>query len=101
MPVWLQRRQRRGRRPRRAALQSASTPFAAGVAALVLSANPRLTSTQVRLVLQDTADKIGPKSSYKASGHSNEFGYGRVNAVRAVAQAQWLAAGKSAPEECE
>jgi subtilisin family serine protease len=76
---------------------SSSTPFAAGVAALALSANPRLTSAQVRSVLQETADKIGPKSSYKASGHSNEFGYGRVNAARAVAQARWLAAGKSAP----
>lgn len=76
---------------------SSSTPFAAGIAALVLSANPRLTSAQVRSVLQETADKIGPKNGYKANGHSNDFGYGRVNAARAVAQARRLAASKSAP----
>jgi hypothetical protein len=71
--------------------------FAGKTDALAMSANPRLTSAQVRSVLQETADKIGPRDSYKASGHSNEFGYGRVNAARAVAQARWLAAGKSAP----
>lgn len=76
---------------------SSSTPFTAGVAALMLSANPRLTSAQVRSVLQETADKIGLKDSCKANGHSNEFGYGRVNAARAVAQARRLAAGKSTP----
>jgi hypothetical protein len=51
----------------------------------------------VRSVLQETADKIGPKNGYKANGHSNDFGYGRVNAARAVAQARRLAASKSAP----
>jgi len=66
---------------------SSSTPLAAGIAALVLSANPKLTSEQVRSVLQETADKIGPKSAYKPNGHSNKFGYGRVNAARAVARA--------------
>jgi subtilisin family serine protease len=66
---------------------SSSTPFAAGIAALVLSANPKLTSQQVRSLLEETADKIGPKNGYKPNGHSNKFGYGRVNAARAVARA--------------
>jgi subtilisin family serine protease len=66
---------------------SSSTPLAAGIAALMLSANPSLTSEEVRNLLQETADKIGPKSSYKANGHSKEFGYGRINAFRAVRQA--------------
>jgi subtilisin family serine protease len=74
---------------------SAATPFAAGVAALMLSANPKLTSEEVRSVLQETAEKIGPKGRYKANGHCNSFGYGRVNAARAVAQALRFATSKS------
>ena len=45
----------------------------------------------LRALLEETAVKVGPKSSYKANGHSNDFGYGRVNAARAVAQARRLA----------
>jgi hypothetical protein len=32
--------------------------------------------------LQNTADKIG--SGYDANGHSNRFGFGRVNAAKAI-----------------
>lgn len=71
---------------------SSSTPLAAGIAALVLSANPKLTSEEVRSLLQDTAVRIGPKAAYKRNGHSNRFGYGRINAAHAVARA---IAGKS------
>ena len=71
---------------------SSATPFTAGVAALMLSANPKLTSQQVRVLLQATAEKIGPKRTYNAKGHSREFGFGRVNAARAVAQALKMAA---------
>jgi hypothetical protein len=77
---------------------SSAVPFAAGVAALVLSANPKLTSKELRALLQETADKVGPKSTYQANGHSNDFGYGRLNAARAVAQARRLATSKSAPK---
>lgn len=38
--------------------------FVAGIAALVLSANPNLTSSEVKTLLQDTARKIGKKSEY-------------------------------------
>jgi subtilisin family serine protease len=61
---------------------SSATPLAAGVAALVLSVNPDLTRTDLRDVLASTADKIG--SGYDANGHSNEFGFGRINAANAV-----------------
>jgi subtilisin family serine protease len=61
---------------------SSATPLAAGVAALVLSANPDLSRTDLRNVLTSTADKIG--SGYDASGHSDEFGFGRINAAKAV-----------------
>lgn len=67
---------------------SASTPGAAGVAALVLSRNPELRWDQVREVLKDTADKIDTASgTYDAGGHSPWYGYGRLNARRAVASA--------------
>jgi subtilisin family serine protease len=65
---------------------SSATPLAAGVGALALSANPKLTSEDLRGILRSTADKIG--SGYDSSGVSRRFGYGRVNAARAVEQAR-------------
>ena len=56
---------------------SSATPLAAGVAALILSANPNLPRGDVRKILQETADKIGPANAYKPNGHSDEYGYGR------------------------
>jgi subtilisin family serine protease len=61
---------------------SAATPMVAGVAALMLSANPRLDREAVRDIIRATADKIG--HGYDNKGHSHAFGYGRVNAQRAV-----------------
>ena len=74
---------------------SSSTPLAAGVAALVLSVNPNLSHEQVREVLQETADKIGAKRSYDKNGHSRSFGFGQVNAARAVARAKALVSGQT------
>jgi hypothetical protein len=71
---------------------SSATPLAAGIAALVLSANPGLSSDEVRDVLRATADKIG--SGYDAQGFSQRFGYGRVNAAKAVAEAKRRASGR-------
>jgi subtilisin family serine protease len=65
---------------------SGATPIVAGICALMLSANPNLTAKEVKEILQSTADKIGDASEYK-NGHSRKFGYGRVNADRAVAEA--------------
>ena len=62
------------------------------MAALVLSANPNLPRGDVRKILQETADKIGPANAYKPNGHSDEYGYGRINADKAVARALQLAA---------
>jgi subtilisin family serine protease len=64
---------------------SSATPLAAGVGALMLSVNPGLTRAALKAVLIQTADKIG--TGYDANGHSNEFGFGRVNAAKAVAAA--------------
>ena len=65
---------------------SAATPIVAGVCALILSANPALTAREVKEILIQTADKIGPSWEY-VGGHSRKFGYGRVNAEKAVAEA--------------
>ena len=76
---------------------SSATPLVAGVAALVISANPNLTAKEVRQILKDSADKIvdtNPdpvlgfkKGEYDQNGHSEWFGYGRINAYRAVKMA--------------
>ncbi len=65
---------------------SSSTPLVAGICALILSANPDLTAKEVKEILQSTADKIGSPSEYQ-NGHSIKYGYGRVNADKAVAEA--------------
>jgi len=60
---------------------SFSAPIVAGVAALVMSANPTLTATQVQDILKQSADDLG------ATGWDSSYGWGRVNAARAVALA--------------
>lgn len=60
---------------------SSATPKVAGVAALMLSANPRLRPNQVKSILMDTADDID------APNNDDKTGAGRVNAHRAVTQA--------------
>jgi thermitase len=57
---------------------SFAAPVVAGVAALVLSTNPVLTPQDVQSVLRTTAEDLG------ASGWDPTYGYGRVNAARAV-----------------
>ena len=77
---------------------SSSCPVVAGVAGLMLSANPHLTAREVKQILQQTADKIVDESpdpqlglrlgTYDNKGHSQWFGYGRVNAHKAVVEAK-------------
>lgn len=66
---------------------SSATPLVAGVCALILSANPELTAKEVREIIIRTADKIGYPSDYDSNGHSSKYGYGRINADKAVAEA--------------
>ncbi len=66
---------------------SSSTPLVAGICALILSANPDLTAKEVKQILQQTADKIGSPAEYGSNGQSLKYGYGRVNADKAVAEA--------------
>lgn len=65
---------------------SSSTPLVAGLCGLLLSLRPSMTPDDVRAALTASAKKIGPASAYKANGHSNRYGYGRIDAAKAVAQ---------------
>ena len=61
-----------------AAGTSAATPIAAGVAALTKAANPSLTPSQIRTILQQTAQDIGK------TGFDKLFNFGLVDAAAAV-----------------
>ncbi len=84
---------------------SSACPLAAGVCALMLSLNADLTAAQIKYILEATADKIGtgqarqdsPNATAPAaqqanyqpnSGHDSRYGFGRVNAERAVKAAR-------------
>ena len=68
---------------------SSATPLVAGICALMLSVNPDLTSTEVKEILRDTAEKIDQASgNYDPQGHSTWYGWGRVDAFEAVKEAQ-------------
>ncbi len=70
---------------------SFSAPIVAGVAALVLSVNPGLSGAQVRGLLEQTADDLGP------AGWDTSYGYGRVNASNAVFAAVNMPASNAIP----
>lgn len=64
---------------------SSACPGAAGAAALVMAANPMLTGAEVHQILQRTADKIDMAGGgYNANGHSEAYGFGRINVEAAV-----------------
>lgn len=64
---------------------SMATPHVAGVAALVWSANPKLTNQQVRDILQNTAEDLSDSTIPGAgAGRDDVFGYGLVRAKDAV-----------------
>jgi serine protease AprX len=63
---------------------SAATPLAAGVAALVLSANPNLTPMQVRTRLISTTQHFDDGTSKTRSYPNNYYGWGLLDASAAV-----------------
>jgi subtilisin family serine protease len=89
---------------------SSACPVVAGVAALVISANPDLTAQEVKRLLQETADKIVDRDAdpqlgmrlgtYDTNGFSQWFGYGKVNAFKAVQSAK-LKASQTPQSEVE
>lgn len=78
---------------------SCACPQVAGIAALMLSVNPGLTWQEVRQIIRETAividdentDPVGQWEDTDGDGEvdfSQWYGYGRVDAYRAVSQAQ-------------
>ena len=62
---------------------SSACPLAAGVIAMVISANPDLTKDEIVSVLRQTAVKIGDVP-YDANGYNQQYGYGRLDMAAAV-----------------
>jgi subtilisin family serine protease len=65
---------------------SSSAPGVAGVVALILSLNKALRHEEVRDVLRRACDQIDAASGQydSATGHSALYGYGRIDALKAV-----------------
>jgi thermitase len=57
---------------------SSATPHVAGIMALILSVDPDLRSWEVEEIVKLTADDLGP------GGRDEQFGFGRINARRAL-----------------
>ncbi len=60
---------------------SMASPHVAGLAALIRSLNPTLRNDEVRALIESTADDLG------APGRDDYYGFGRINAARALAAA--------------
>lgn len=69
---------------------SFSVPIVSGVLALMYSANPNLTADQAKSILFTTAKDLG------TTGWDQQYGYGLVNAARAVALAKSTTGGNVA-----
>ena len=64
---------------------SSSAPLVAGIAGLLLSVNPNLKWNDVRDILRQSAVKIDRENgNYSLTGHSHLYGYGRVDAYKAL-----------------
>lgn len=68
---------------------SSATPHVAGLAALIRSRYPLLTSAQIRSIIERSAQKTGIVAYAETAGHPNgtwnqEMGYGRINAFRSL-----------------
>ena len=78
---------------------SSACPLAAGITGLVLTANPSLTKDQVYEIYKETSDKNG-LDAYDANGFNMNYGYGRINACKAVKRAFELAGTDASAVEC-
>ena len=64
---------------------SSASPGLAGVAALIIGRNPNLRWDEVKNVIKQACDRIDTAGGqYDANGHSPFYGFGRINAKRAV-----------------
>ncbi|MDL2230845.1 S8 family peptidase [Bacteroidales bacterium OttesenSCG-928-L19] len=74
---------------------SMSSPFVAGVAALILQANPNLTPAEVKAILTETAYQ----DNYTEQHGQVRFGYGKVNAYHAIYKALGIVGVTTFPAE--
>ena len=63
---------------------SLACPHVAGVAALILQRNPNLKAADVRDIIVKSAQKIGPLNKAARDSWDQKYGYGLVNACKAV-----------------
>ena len=64
---------------------SSACPLVSGIISLMLTANSDLTSAQVKDILKTTSRKINQTSgTYDQDGHSIYYGYGCIDAEKAV-----------------
>ena len=63
---------------------SQATPLVAGIASLLIAQNPSATPTQIRDILQNTADDQVGLPSEDIQGFDQYMGFGRVNAFAAL-----------------
>lgn len=64
---------------------SAATPVVAGVCAMILQNDTNFSATQVRVILQNSTDKVGGYNyNYNSAGQSLRMSHGRVNAYNAA-----------------
>jgi len=64
---------------------SAAAPIVSGVIALLLEKNPDLSSSEISVLLHDSAEKIGTEAYI--DGRNDKYGYGKVhlsNAIQAI-----------------
>jgi subtilisin family serine protease len=87
---------------------SSACPLAAGIVALIRSANPALSAAEAVEILINSTDKITDndpdpilglrRGTYGSEGHSDWFGYGKTNAAKAVLAARAGSQPQPAPE---
>ena len=70
---------------------SAATPHVAGVAALIMSINKKLSASEVRAILDMTAFDLG------LPGYDGYFGFGLVDAYKACLITQELSTSLKVP----
>ncbi len=62
---------------------SSAAPLVAGIIAGIIENTPELNAKEIRDLLSDTAEKIGPYD-YSVEGRNDYFGHGRVNLLNAL-----------------
>jgi hypothetical protein len=60
---------------------SLATPYVSALAAIVWSENPNFSNDQIESIIKNSADKV---NGMEGDDFSNQYGYGRINAKKAV-----------------